>query len=234
MWKSAARLPGSSVSSSRFASHPPPRVQIPAQVDPRVTPFKLQRSGVIAVIVLVIALSMAGCASFEPLPAHTLRHRPSPVVQDPRGFALLSSLGVVPRLRVTHVDELALASGRLTGPVQVGGVTSPAAGSTELGVWLTPGFHVIRVEFIRNIEAGISFTRAELPIQVFAGHTYIVQPQVTTDYGRVSFSLADQGRAFPLHCLPGSVLSATRPGPDGIRSPYTDSDLQTCRTLAHR
>lgn len=167
------------------------------------------------------ALLLAGCVA--PLPPPPPKR---PYVPTARDLALLSSLGEESGIKVTAVDGVALDKvGRRPA-------NAPAGMNHNLGVWLSPGVHLIHVKFARNIASGISFAQGNLRVSVAAGRTYIVRPYVTTDFGEVSFSLIDHGTAFPLRCLPHSINQTRPKDARGRRAPFAAADILACRERA--
>lgn len=164
---------------------------------------------------------IAGCAA-RPLPPPTKRPPPPPT----RDFALLSSLGEESGLKITAVDNIPLeqlaASGRRPA-------NAPAGLHSGMGVWLTPGIHLIHVQYARNIASGISFTQGNLRVAVAPGHTYIVRPGATSDFGAVSFALIDHGTAFPIRCLPWHIGQTTALDARGRRTEFSVVDVLACR-----
>lgn len=110
-----------------------------------------------------------------------------------------------------------------------GPVDAPAAVDGRMGFWLAPGRHVIRIQYVRNIEPGISLAKTDLPITVQAGRTYIVQPIVTSDFGQVGFAAVDHGAVFPVRCLPWAISESRIPNARGERAPYARADIDACR-----
>lgn len=105
----------------------------------------------------------------------------------------------------------------------------PAALGPEVGIWLPPGQHVVEVQYVRNIDAGISLSRGQVPFRVAPGRTYIVRPQVASDRGEVSFAVIDHGNGFPTHCLPWSILQSRVRDTRGMRPGVTGADILACR-----
>lgn len=173
-------------------------------------------------------LWLSGCAASWPSP-----ERPAPPPPPPRGVALLSTLGDESGLRVTAVEGLRAAPPLRAGSAPADGpVDAPAAIDARMGFWLVPGQHVIRVQYVRNIESGISLAQTDLPITVRAGRTYILRPLVGSDFGKVGFTLIDHGPAFPVRCLPWSISDRRIPDARGERAPYGRADIEACRQRA--
>ncbi|MGQ0619808.1 MAG: hypothetical protein ACT4QA_07820 [Panacagrimonas sp.] len=147
-------------------------------------------------------------------------------METTRDLALLSSLGDEPGLKITVVDDVPFDQG---SPVGRQPSDEPAGMNSSLGVWLIPGFHLIHVQYVRNIEAGISFTQGDVPFRVLAGHTYMVRPVITTDFGKVSFTVIDYGVSFPIACLPASINKTKQPDAKGKRAKFTRDDILACR-----
>lgn len=161
--------------------------------------------------------ALAGCArswTAPPAPRHT------------HELALVSSLGEEAGLKLTAVDGQRLdgASTAREQPVDVAQDFDP-----RMGLWLASGAYVLGVQYVRNIEAGISLTQADVPVRVRAGRTYLLRPQVTSDYAVASFTLADHGAAFPLRCLPWTLRQARLPDARGRRAPLSRADIESCR-----
>ncbi len=143
-----------------------------------------------------------------------------------RDLALLSTLGDESGIKITAVNHQPLSA---PGPALARPDDAPAGLHSGLGVWLRPGVHLIHVQYARNIESGISFTQGHVRVAVTAGHTYIVRPHATADFGEVSFTLIDHGRSFPLRCLPARLGELQPRDARGHRRPFTQEDLRRCR-----
>lgn len=145
---------------------------------------------------------------------------------DTRPRAAVEPLGDESGIKVTAVDGVPLDKLGATGGRPA---NAPVGMHSNMGVWLSPGFHLVHVRFARNTASGISFTQGNLRVAVAAGRTYIVRPVVTSDFGEVSFTLIDHGATFPIPCLPWSI-SQTRPTDGrGRRARFTPADILACR-----
>lgn len=174
---------------------------------------------------LSAAAAVAGGALFLLAGCITRPQQPSRV-ETMRDLALLSSLGDETGVKVISVDSIPLAKG---GPVSRHPSDAPAGMNSSLGIWLSPGFHLIQVQYVRNIEGGISFTKGEVPLVASAGRTYIAHAAVASDFGQVSFTLIDHGASFPIGCLPWSISMAKPPDARGKRAGFTREDILACR-----
>ena len=167
----------------------------------------------------IAALTLAGCG----LLTHPQQRRP----ETTRNLALLSTWGDEYGVKILSVDGVEVSEGRQVGrqPIDL-----PPGMNNSLGIWLTPGSHWLEVQYVRNIETGISFTRGQVPFTVAAGHTYMVRPTLAPDRGTISFSVISYGMSFPRDCLPRSIHLAKQPNSMGQRPAFKREEIQTCRT----
>lgn len=174
---------------------------------------------------LAVALGgvlLSGCATqWEPPRSASVRTPPAP-----RGEALVSSYGEESGLKIVSVRGLQAPPQRQPG---LGAVDAPAAVDTRMGFWLTPGRHVLSLQYVRNIATGISLMKADLPVTVQAGRTYVLRAVPTTDFGKSGFTLVDYGGNFPVRCLPWSIREAQVPDARGERRPFTRQHIDACR-----
>lgn len=172
---------------------------------------------------LIVTFALAGCSlSFPPSAPAIPSKRPAPITE----YGFLSTLADTPGAKVVTINGFGLDD-RHVAAWQPGNV--PGNRNREAGIWLPPGRHVVEVEYIRNIDAGISLSRGQVPFTLTAGRTYIVRPQVTSDYARVSFAVVDHGHDFPAHCLPWSILQTRSRDTQGQRPGVTGADILNCR-----
>lgn len=161
---------------------------------------------------------------------HQRQQRSLPRLETARELALLSLVGDEPQVKVTAVDGVQLKGNRVGRfPAD-----APPGMNTNAGVWLSPGLHVVHVQYIRNISSGVSFTQGDVSIHVLAGHTYIVHPSVASDFGKVSLSVLDYGTGFPVRCLPWNIGMAKPVGANGKRAKFVRADILACRQLPQR
>ena len=152
---------------------------------------------------------------------------PSPRAESVRELALLSILGDEPGIKVTAVDGIPLGQGKQVGRKPVNAPPSLISGA---GIWLSPGVHLLHVQYARNIGAGISFVQGNIRVTLEAGHTYLVHPSVKSDFGKVAFSLADYGNSFPVTCLPSSISAASQAGANGKPvKKVTRANIRACQ-----
>lgn len=166
---------------------------------------------------------LSGC-TWPEVPSHPAAPSKRPASTANHGF--LSTLADTPGGAVVTVNGFALQDRHVAAwrPAN-----APATLGPEVGIWLPPGQHVVEVQYVRNIDAGISLTRAQVPFRVAPGRTYIVRPQVASDYDKVSFTVIDHGDGFPARCLPWSILQTRVRDARGKRPGVTDADIQACR-----
>lgn len=167
-------------------------------------------------------LALAGCAARLP---------PPPPQDTVRDLALLSVLGEQSGVRVIAVNGRSLASGL---PVGRKPLDEPVGIDPGAALWLAPGFHRIELQFVRDIDGGISFTKVEVPATLAAGRIYIARPLDAAQRGAVAFSLVDYGGSYPLECLPWSVHASRARDSQGRRQPFTRADLLDCQAQSPR
>lgn len=168
---------------------------------------------------LVVAASTALLSSCATPP-------PQPRLETIRDLALLSVLGEEPGTRVTSVDGVALGGGRRVGRYPG---DAPPGMHGETGIWLSRGHHLVDVQYVRNIQGGIGFTRGNVSVHLLPGHTYIVRPRVSSDLATVSFSVVDHGASFPIGCLPWSIRTSTPREAGGAQAKVTRAEILACR-----
>lgn len=164
-----------------------------------------------------IAILLAGCAAPAPQ-AHS---------KSMHDLALLPGLGDEPGAKVSHIDGVALDGGH--GTVGLHPSDEPSGMNSSIGVWLSPGRHLIKAQYVRNIVGGISFARGDVSVTLAAGHTYMVHPIVDSDFAKVYFSVVDYGKSFPIRCLPWSISIAKQSNESVKRVRFTHADILACR-----
>lgn len=166
-----------------------------------------------------LSLCLAGCASFQ---------EPPPRPLTTLDVAFLATPGDEHGAKVRTIDGVPLDTGN--GPIGVRPRGEPPGMNSTIGVWLQPGRHVVRAQYVRNIEGGMSLAQGEVALTLRAGHTYMVHPVVASDFATVNFTLADYGAAFPFECLP-SALATPLQLPNGrvTRVRITQADVVACR-----
>lgn len=189
--------------------------------------MRLSVAGALPVAALLL---LAGCVTSPP---QQQRHPQRPRIETTRDLALLSSLGDESGVKVTSIDGVPFDGGN-GGRMGRHPRDPPVGMNSSMGVWLSPGFHLLQVQDVRNVEGGISFTRGDIPVRVSAGHTYIVQPVLAPDFGKVSFSVIDHGASFPIGCLPWSIGMTKPPDASGKRARFTRADILACRERTPR
>lgn len=167
-------------------------------------------------VLLCGGLLLGGCAT---------PRKPSPI-DTVRDLALVSVLGEETGVKIVAIDGVSLSAGARIGRRPI---DAPPGVHDGIGVWLTPGLHLIQAQFVRDIEGGISFTKVELPVVLTAGRTYIPYAVASSARGQTAMALADHGARFPVNCLPAAI-NETRPrDARGRRAGYTRTDLIACR-----
>ncbi|MCC2658904.1 MAG: hypothetical protein K0Q76_4012 [Panacagrimonas sp.] len=150
------------------------------------------------------------------------RPRHPPVLERPPP-ALLSVLGDTPELRVTAVDNVPIAQ------IPERALLRDPRATTEkgsiVGVWLTPGAHLVHSQFVRNMADGINLSQGNVRLVAAPGRTYMIHPNVRSVRGKAAFEIVDQGTAFPQVCLPGVLDNAQR-AQNGER--FSPRDVGAC------
>ena len=172
------------------------------------------------------AVSTFGCAFLGSLcvaasAADTHADRP-PLSRPPP--ALISIWGDTPELRVTAVDNVPIA--RIPERALLRDPNATAAKYSVVGVWVTPGAHLVHSQFTRNMPDGINLSQGNVRVVTAAGHTYLIHPQLRTTRGKAAFEIVDLGADFPQVCLPG-VIDNTKRATRGQR--FSAEDIGACR-----
>ena len=189
----------------------------------------------LALLALMGGGFLTGCAPFPPQASRgSFASRPPafPRTASITDHGFVSVLADTPGATVITVNSFDLQDHHIAAWQPADARFGP---TREAGIWLPPGRHVVEVQYVRDIATGVSLTRGQVPFAVKAGHTYIVRPQVRSDFGKVSFAVIDHGTDFPAQCLPWSIQQARRalaanggvsPGrPAGV----TGADILACR-----
>ena len=151
--------------------------------------------------------------------------KPAPI-DTVRDLALVSILGEESGIKIVAIDGVMPSAG---APIGRRPTDAPPGVHGGIGVWLRPGSHLIQVQFVRDIEGGISFTKVELPVVLRAGRTYIPYALAASARGQTAMALADHGAHFPVDCLP-ATLNESRPRDAlGRRTKFTRADILACR-----
>lgn len=153
--------------------------------------------------------------------------RPPPLERPPP--ALLSILGDTPELRVTAVDNVPIA--QIPERALLRDPRATTAKGSVVGVWLTPGAHLVHSQFVSNMEGGINLSQGNVRLVAAAGHTYLIHPSVRSERAKASFQIVDQGTSFPQVCLPG-VLDNARRAETGAR--FSRNDFLACQRAPKR
>lgn len=148
----------------------------------------------------MVASCLPAVAAAETRPLRPPLARPQP--------ALISIWGDTPELRVTAVDNVPIA--QIPERALLRDPNATAEKFSVVGVWVTPGAHLVHSQFSRNMPDGINLSQGNVRVVVAAGHTYLIHPQLRTARGRASFEALDLGTGFPQVCLPGVIDNATR------------------------
>jgi hypothetical protein len=167
-------------------------------------------------------LAAAGAWAANPKP-----QRP-PVLERPPP-ALLSVLGDTPELRVTAVDNVPIA--QIPERALLRDPRATTEKGSVVGVWLTPGAHLVHSQFVRNMEDGINLSQGNVRLVAAPGHTYMIHPNVRTVRGKAAFEILDRGTSFPQACLPG-VLDNERRAQTGGR--FAPRDIAACLRAPRR
>lgn len=147
--------------------------------------------------------------------------RPPPLQRPPP--ALLSVLGDTPELRVTAVDNVPIQ--QIPERALLRDPRATTAKGSVVGVWLTPGAHLVHSQYVRNMDNGINLSQGNVRLVAVAGHTYFIHPTSRSERAKASFSIVDQGPSFPQVCLPG-VLDNARRAESGAR--FSHNDIGAC------
>lgn len=164
-----------------------------------------------------VAVLSAGAAS-----AATRKPERPPVLQRPPP-ALLSVLGDTPELRVTAVDNVPLA--QIPDRALLRDPRATTERGSVVGVWLTPGAHLVHSQFVSNMADGINLSQGNVRLVAVAGHTYFIHPNIRSERAKASFDIVDQGTSFPQVCLPGVLDNAER-ARTGAR--FSRQDIAAC------
>ncbi|MGH8516018.1 MAG: hypothetical protein ACREUE_01025 [Panacagrimonas sp.] len=159
---------------------------------------------------------MAASSAAEPRP-----QRPPPLQRPPP--ALLSVLGDTPELRVTAVDNVPIQ--QIPERALLRDPRATTAKGSVVGVWLTPGAHLVHSQYVRNMEGGINLSQGNVRLVTAAGHTYLIHPIARSERAKGSFEIVDLGVSYPQVCLPG-VLDNARRADSGRR--FSRNDVQAC------
>ena len=154
-------------------------------------------------------------------------HRP-PVLERPPP-ALLSILGDTPELRVTAVDNVPIA--QIPERALLRDPRATTEKGSVVGVWLTPGAHLVHSQFVRNMDDGINLSQGNVRLVAAPGHTYVIHPNVRSVRGKAAFEIVDQGTSYPQVCLPG-VLDNERRALTGER--FAPRDVAACLRAPRR
>jgi hypothetical protein len=155
-------------------------------------------------------------AAAETRPARPPLSRPPP--------ALISIWGDTPELRVTAVDNVPIA--QIPERALLRDPNAIAAKYSVVGVWVTPGAHLLHSQFTRNMSDGINLSQGNVRVVTAAGHTYLISPQLRTLRGKAAFEIIDLGTRFPQVCLPG-VIDNFKRAASGQR--FSGEDIGACR-----
>lgn len=180
-------------------------------------------------VLLLVGTGLSACAPFPPQPSRGLPQAPPAPVASISNYGFLSTLADTPGAMVVSVNGFDLQD-RHVAAWQPG--DAPGGLSRDAGIWLPPGQHVVEIEYVRDIAAGISLTRGQVPFQVAPGRTYIVRPQVRSDFGKVSFTVIDHGTGFPPSCLPWTLLQSRPRDARGSRAGVRGAEVLACRHQA--
>jgi hypothetical protein len=143
--------------------------------------------------------------------------------------ALVSVLGDTPELRVTAVDNVPVA--RIPPRALLRDPNAATARAGVVGVWVTPGPHLVHSQFARNMPDGVNLSQGNVRLVAEAGHSYLIHPRVRTPRGKAAFEIVDLGVDYPQACLPG-VLDNVALARSGRR--FTRDELASCRRDARR
>jgi hypothetical protein len=145
-----------------------------------------------------------------------------PVLQRPPP-ALLSVLGDTPELRVTAVDNVPIK--QIPERVLLRDPRATTERGSVVGVWLTPGAHLVHSQFVSNMADGINLSQGNVRLVALAGHTYFIHPRIRSERAKASFEIVDRGTSFPQVCLPG-VLDNEHRAESGGR--FSRQDIEAC------
>lgn len=132
-------------------------------------------------------------------------------------------LGDSPELRVTAVDNVLIQ--QIPERALLRDPRATTAKGSVVGVWLTPGAHLVHSQFVRNMDDGINLSQGNVRLVAAAGHTYFIRPNLRSERAKASFEIRDQGPSFPQVCLPG-VLDNDRRASSGAR--FSREDIAAC------
>lgn len=162
------------------------------------------------------SLCAAAVAAADPRPERPPLSRPQP--------ALISIWGDTPELRVTAVDNVPIA--QIPERALLRDPNATAAKYSVVGVWVTPGAHLVHSQFTRNMPDGINLSQGSVRVVTAAGHTYLIHPRLRTSRGKAAFEIVDLGPRFPQVCLPG-VIDNFKRETSGQR--FSAQDIGACR-----
>lgn len=179
---------------------------------------------------LGMAFLPSACAAPAPTP-QLKPERPraaAPARQQPP--ALLSYFGDEPTLKVTAVDNVPWEQLPETSLLKA--PNGPAGRAGAIGAWIAPGARLVHSQFVQNINGGVSFVQGNVRLTAISGHTYLMRPVISSNRGKVSFSVIDYGANFPQACLPGAISLAKPAGASVRGMRFTHDEITACLRAA--